>query len=180
MKRVGNFIILIGLTVGSCGPLYAQKPTERTVPCISEQELSRFDASKLRGDFAAAPAGAKDRTDSPFDVVVQFLQLNSTQAQQFQQLLTARQKALEPLIQQISALNTQLQGLLDSGGPAPAVGQTVIQIHQLQVQAGQAQQSFLEQFQNLLDPDQRQRLEAARLAAQLQPIVPAFHQLQLL
>ena len=112
--------------------------------------------------------------------MVQFLQLNSTQAQQFQQLLTARQKALEPLIQQITALNTQLQGLLDSDGPAPAIGQTVIQIHQLQVQVGQVQQSFLEQFQNLLDADQRQRLEAARLAAQLQPIVPAFHQLQLL
>src|SRR5437879_11159118 len=75
---------------------------------------------------------------------VQFLQLNSTQAQQFQQLLTARQKALEPLIQQITALNTQLQGLLDSDGPAPAIGQTVIQIHQLQVQVGQVQQSFLE------------------------------------
>src|SRR2546428_7746594 len=140
MRRVGNFIILIGLPVGSCGPLYAQKPTERTVPCISEQELSRFDASKLRGDFDAAPAGAKDRTYSPFDVVVKFLQLESRQAQQFQQLLTARQKALEPLIQQISALNTQLQGLLVSAGPAAAVGQTVILIHQLQVQAGQAQQ----------------------------------------
>ena len=180
MKRVGNFIILIGLTVGYCGPLYAQKPAERTFPSISEQQLPRFDASKVRGDFAAAPAGAKDQAYSPFDVVVQFLQLNSTQAQQFQQLLTARQKALEPLIQQITALNTQLQGLLDSDGPAPAIGQTVIQIHQLQVQVGQVQQSFLEQFQNLLDPDQRQRLEAARLAAQLQPIVPAFHQLQLL
>ena len=106
MKRVGNFIILIGLTVGYCGPLYAQKPAERTFPSISEQQLPRFDASKVRGDFAAAPAGAKDQAYSPFDVVVQFLQLNSTQAQQFQQLLTARQKALEPLIQQITALNT--------------------------------------------------------------------------
>ena len=47
MKRVGNFIILIGLTVGYCGPLYAQKPAERTFPSISEQQLPRFDASIL-------------------------------------------------------------------------------------------------------------------------------------
>src|SRR5437870_12667047 len=123
MKRVGNFIILIALAVGSCGMLYAQKPAERPASSISEQELSRFDASKLRGDFAAAPAGAKDRTYSPFDVLVQSLQINSMQAQQFQQLLTAHQKALEPIIQQLAPLNTQLQALIDSGRPARALGQ---------------------------------------------------------
>src|SRR6266581_2407793 len=104
MKRVGNFIILIALAVGSCGMLYAQKPAERPASSISEQQLPRFDASKVRGDFAAAPAGAKDQAYSPFDVVVQFLQLNSTQAQQFQQLLAARLQPIVPAFQQLQLL----------------------------------------------------------------------------
>ncbi len=49
-----------------------------------------------------------------------------------------------------------------------------------QVVVAQVQQSFLANLENLLDPEQRQRLEAVRLAARLLPVVPAFQQLQLL
>jgi hypothetical protein len=50
----------------------------------------------------------------------------------------------------------------------------VIQIHALQQQMAQAQQAFLSQFVAILDTDQLQKLQAVRIAAQLQPILPAF------
>jgi hypothetical protein len=54
------------------------------------------------------------------------------------------------------------------------VGVLVIQIHALQQQMAQAQQSFLSQFVATLNADQQQRLQAVQIAAQLQPILPAF------
>jgi len=60
------------------------------------------------------------------------------------------------------------------------VGILVIQIHALQQQIVQTQQAFLANLENMLDPDQQQRLAAVRVAAQLQPVVPAFQLLQLL
>ncbi len=38
----------------------------------------------------------------------------------------------------------------------------------------QAQQSFLTQFVSILDPQQLQKLQAVQIAAQFQPILPAF------
>ncbi len=72
-----------------------------------------------------------------------------------------------------------LEALLNSGGNPANVGMLVIQIHTLQQQVAQAQQDFLSKFMNLLDLEQQQRLEAIRIAAQLQPILPAFQQLYL-
>ena len=73
----------------------------------------------------------------------------------------------------------QLEALLNSGGSPADVGMLVIQIHTLQQQVAQEQQDFLSNFVNLLAPEQQQRLEAVRIAAQLQPILPAFQQLYL-
>jgi hypothetical protein len=55
----------------------------------------------------------------------------------------------------------------------------VIQIYGLQQQVAQIQQAFLMNFMNLLNPDQQQKLQAIRIAEQLQPILPAFQQLSL-
>jgi len=54
------------------------------------------------------------------------------------------------------------------------VGILVIQIHALQQQMAQAQQAFLTQFVAILDAEQLQKLQAVQIAAQLQPILPAF------
>jgi hypothetical protein len=50
----------------------------------------------------------------------------------------------------------------------------VIQIHALQQQAIQTQQAFLGQFLASLTSEQLQKLQAVQVAAQLQPILPAF------
>jgi hypothetical protein len=90
------------------------------------------------------------------------------------QLLQARQTTLAPLVQAAQSLIQQLGNLLNSGGNPVLVGVLVIQIHALQQQMAQAQQSFLSQFVAALDADQVQKLQAVQIAAQLQPILPAF------
>ena len=71
-------------------------------------------------------------------------------------------------------MTQQLGILLNTGGNPAQVGVLVIQIHALQQQMGQAQQSFLTRFVAILDAEQVQKLQAVRIAAQLQPILPAF------
>jgi hypothetical protein len=106
--------------------------------------------------------------------VAEFLQLRPGQVSELEQLLQARQAALVPLFQTAQALIQQLGNLLNSGGNPGQVGVLVIQIHALQQQMAQAQQAFLSQFVAILDTDQLQKLQAVRIAAQLQPILPAF------
>ncbi len=79
-----------------------------------------------------------------------------------------------PLFQTAQALIQQLSVLLNSGGNPAQVGTLVIQIHALQQQMAQTQQAFLTQFTAILDPEQQQKLQAVQIAAQLQPILPAF------
>jgi len=69
--------------------------------------------------------------------------------------------------------------LLGSGGNPAQVGILVIQIHAIQQQIMQTQQVFLANLANLLDQDQQQLLAAVAVAAQLQPVLPAFVALQL-
>jgi hypothetical protein len=73
----------------------------------------------------------------------------------------------------------QLEALLGSGGNPAQVGILVIQIHAIQQQIMQTQQVFLANLANLLDQDQQQLLAAVVVAAQLQPVLPAFVALQL-
>ena len=87
----------------------------------------------------------------------------------FGRLLQAQQAAVAPLLEGIQQRVQQLEALLNSGGSPADVGLLVIQIHTLQHQVAQVQQDFLSKFVNLLDPEQQQRLEAVRIAAQLQP-----------
>jgi hypothetical protein len=107
-------------------------------------------------------------------VVAEFLQLQPGQVSELGQLLQGRQTTLVPLFQTAQALIQQLGTLLNSGGNPAQVGVLVIQIHALQQQMGQVQQSFLTQFVSILDPEQVQKLQAVQIAAQLQPILPAF------
>jgi hypothetical protein len=128
----------------------------------------------------ALVAEPTDQSSSAVQAVAQFLQLQPDQIQALVQLMQGRQSAMQPLLQGIAAREQQLTQLLDAGGAAGDIGQLVIQIHSLQQQVMLVQQSFLATSASVLDSDQQQRLEAVRLAAQLQPIVPAFQQLALL
>jgi hypothetical protein len=179
MKRIRFLVALLSMVIGSANLLHAQKPAPKSGPVAPVPDLSKLSIGKVLEGMQTTLIGENGQTPSPIDVVVQFLQLSPGQAQEFVQLLQARQATVTPLLQQIQQLTQQLQTLLNSGGGPPAVGAVVIQIYRLQQQVAQVQQNFLTNFMNLLDPEQQQRLDAVRIAEQLQPILPAFQQLYL-
>lgn len=177
MKRTRFVVALLGTVIGCATLLHAQTPASQSGPGVSPPDYSKLSSmGKVLEGMQTTTVG-NDQT--PFDVVVQFLQLSQGQAQELQQLLQARQTAVTPLLQAIQQLTQQLQALLQSGGSPAQVGKVVIQIYGLQQQVAQVQQSFLSNFVNLLNPEQQQRLQAVRIAEQLQPVLPAFQQLYL-
>lgn len=180
MKRTRFVVVLLGMVIGCANLLHAQTPASKSGPGVSPPDYSKLTSmGKVLEGMQTPSIGENGQTLSPFDVVVQFLQLSPGQAQEFQQLLQARQATVTPLLQAIQQLTQQLQALLQSGGSPQQVGAVVIQIYGLQQQVAQVQQAFLTNFMNLLNPDQQQRLQAVRIAEQLQPILPAFQQLYL-
>jgi hypothetical protein len=180
MKRTRFAVALLGMVIGCASLLQAQTTSQNSGPAVAPLDLSKLSSiEKVLEGMQTTSIGENGQTPSPFDVVVQFLQLNPGQAQAFAQLLQARQTTVAPLLQAIQQLTQQLQALLQSGGSPQQVGTVVIQIFGLQQQVAQVQQAFLANFVNLLNPDQQQRLQAVRIAEQLQPILPAFQQLYL-
>lgn len=116
----------------------------------------------------------------PLAVVAQFLSLGPEQAQALAQALQQREASLAPVLQEIARREQRMQELIASGGDPAEIGRIVVEIHQLRQAAETAQAQFLAQLQSLLNPEQRQRWEHVRLAAQLLPVLPACHGLRLL
>jgi hypothetical protein len=131
-------------------------------------------APAMRGEAARGPEA------HALAAVVQFLQLRSDQVPVLVQLLQARQQAVAPVLQQIALREQQIAALVAAGGDPAAIGALMIQVHQLRQVVTAAQASFLANVEALLDEAQRQRLAQVRVAARLQPILPAFFALQLL
>ena len=179
MKQTRFVVALLSMVIGSAKLLHAQKPTPKSGPVVSVPDLSKLSIGTMLEQMQTTTIEGNGEAPSPIQIVVQFLQLRPDQVQEFGQLLQARQAAVVPLLHGIQQRVQQLEALLNSGGSPAGVGMLVIQIHTLQQQVGQVQQDFLSKFVNLLDPEQQQRLEAVRIAAQLQPILPAFQQLYL-
>jgi hypothetical protein len=179
MNQTRFVVALLSMVIGSANMLHAQKPIPKTGPVVSMPDLPKLSIGNMLEQMQTTTIAGNGEAPSPIQIVVQFLQLRPDQAHEFGQLLQARQAAVVPLLQGIQQRVQQLEPLLNSGGSPPDVGILVIQIHTLQHQIAQVQQDFLLKFVNLLDPEQQQRLEAVRIAAQLQPILPAFQQLYL-
>jgi len=179
MKQTRFVVALLSMVIGSTNLLQAQKPIPKTGPLVSVPDLSKLSFGKMLGQTQTTPIAENGEAPSPIQIVVQFLQLQPAQVQELGQLLQARQAAVDPFLQGIQQRVQQLEALLNAGGNPAAVGVLVIQIHTLQQQVAQVQQDFLSKFVSLLDPEQQQRLEEVRIAAQLQPILPAFQQLYL-
>ena len=174
MKKTGFAFVLLAILLVSCSQALAQKPAAKPAPMTPTPDLSKLNIEKILQQVQTTKLQANAEETSPLQVVAEFLQLRPGQVSELEQLLQARQAALVPLFQTAQALIQQLGNLLNSGGNPGQVGVLVIQIHALQQQMAQAQQVFLSQFVAILDTDQLQKLQAVRIAAQLQPILPAF------
>ena len=179
MKHTRLVIALLSMVIGSANKMHAQEPTPKTGPVVSVPDLSKLSIGNMLEQVQTTIIAGNGEAPSPIQVVAQFLQLRPDQVQELGRLLQARQAAVVPLLQGIQQRGRQLEALLNSGGSPADVGMLVIQIHRLQQQVAQVQQDFLSKFVNLLDPEQQQRLEAVRIAGQLQPILPAFQQIYL-
>jgi hypothetical protein len=174
MKKTGFAFALLAIFLMSCSQALAQKPAAKLTPVAPAPDLSKLNIEKILQQVQTTKVQASTEETSPLQVVAEFLQLRPGQVSELEQLLQARQAALVPLFQHAQALVQQLGILLNTGGNPAQVGILVIQIHVLQQQMGQVQQSFLSDFVATLDTDQLQKLQAVQIAAQLQPILPAF------
>lgn len=111
----------------------------------------------------------------PVGVVAHVLELSEDQITAWVDILHAREAAIQPLAQQAQARQQQIGQALESGNPDPAtVGSALIELRGLQVQINAANAQAATQFEQLLTPDQAERLNGIRSAAQVCPIVPAL------
>jgi hypothetical protein len=167
------FALLCIVLIGGIAA-HAQKPATKIVPATTAPDLSKLNLEKILQGLQTANIQSDGQETSPLDVVAAFLELNPGQTAELEQLLQARQATLTPLLTAAQTLTQQLAALLNSGGNPAQIGTALIQIHTLQQKIGQVQQAFLTQFVSTLAPDQVQKLQAVQVAAQLQPILPAF------
>jgi hypothetical protein len=175
MTRKTRFAFaLLGIVLLGCNAAYAQKPPSKIAPAMPAPDLTKLNVEKLLQQLQTTNVQADGQEVLPLQVVAEFLQLRPAQASELGQLLQARQTTIAPLLASAQTLIQQLGVLLSSGGNPTQIGTALIQVHALQQQIGQVQQAFLTQFVAILDSDQAQRLQAVQLAAQLQPILPAF------
>ena len=174
MKKTGIAFAVLAMILVSCEGAHAQKPALKSAPVTIAPDLTKLNIEKLLQQVETSKVQPSAQETSPLQVVAEFLQLRPGQVSELQQLLQARQATLVPLFQTAQSLIQQLGNLLNSGGNPAQVGVLVIQIHALQQQMAQAQQVFLTQFVAILDAEQLQKLQAVQIAAQLQPILPAF------
>lgn len=179
MKATRFAVVVFGMLLGGANLVHAQTSSPGSGATSTPANLSQLNVTIMLQQLQTAAAQGDADAPSPLQIVVQFLQLQPAQQPIFGQLLQARQTAVTPLFQGIAAREQEVQALLDSGGNPAEVGILVTQIYALQHQIVQTQQAFLANLLNLLDQDQKQRLAAVQFAAQLQPVLPAFQQLQL-
>ena len=174
MKKTGIAFAVLAMILVSCEGARAQKPALKFTPVTIAPDLTKLNIEKILQQVQTTNVQPSAQETSPLQVVAEFLQLQPGQVSALEQLLQARQATLVPLFQTAQSLIQQLGNLLNSGGNPAQVGVLVIEIHALQQQMAQAQQVFLTQFVAILDTEQLQKLQAVQIAAQLQPILPAF------
>ncbi len=174
MKKPGMAFAVLAIILMTCGGVYAQKLAPKSTTVTTAPDLTKLNIEKILQQMQTTNIQPNSQETQPLQVVDEFLQLQPSQVTELDQLLKARQTTLVPLFQTAQALIQQLGNLLNSGGNPAQVGILVIQIHALQQQMAKAQQAFLSQFTAILDAEQLQKLQAVQIAAQLQPILPAF------
>ncbi len=179
MKKKFITAVVLCLLSGGFAGAFGQAPAKKSATPGVTTDLSSASMGKVIEQMQPVKTESKPPA-SPVEVIAGFLQLRPDQIAVFGQLLQARQEAAVPVLAEIQIRVKRLEEILKAGSNPAEVGVLVIQIHQLKEQVGQIQLNFLTQFANLLDADQRQRFEAVRLAAQLQPVVPYFQELNLI
>ena len=116
----------------------------------------------------------------PIAITANVLQLSEDQTHALVSMIQARNEAMRPIAEKLQADQQALSRLLEtSTDPAP-LGALLLQIHAEQQQAAQIAHDAAAQFEAILTPEQQQRLQFIRLAAQVEPAVAAVRAVGLL
>ena len=111
----------------------------------------------------------------PIAAIASVLQLNADQLHALIAMIDARDNAIRPLAMQLQQHGQALeQALQTPDADAATVGQLLLAARALEGKIGEIRQASAAQFEQVLTPDQADRLHHIREAAALSEIVPAF------
>lgn len=114
----------------------------------------------------------------PEKALENFFQLNEDQMAVFKNLLETRQQTMRPLAERFAELEKRWRGLFASANPDPVIaGRLTVQMHSIRQQMNRVQRQFIQDFEDLLMPDQKGRLQLLRMAVRLEPTVNALRPL---
>lgn len=120
-------------------------------------------------------AHADDALPPPIVFVSSFLQLSPPQTLALITTIQARDSALQPIGMKLHADQEALGRLVESPDADPATaGRLLLDIRTVEKQANTVAQAAAAQFEAVLTPEQRERLQFVRQAAQIEPAIPAF------
>lgn len=134
------------------------------------------------GSVSPPPLALADEgLPAPIVFVTNVLQLSEDQTRALMAMIQARDAALQPIAAKVHADQEALGRLIESPNPDAAMaGQLFIEIHAGEKQAGEVMRVAAASFEEILTPDQRERLQFIRQAAQVEPVLPAFKAVGLL
>jgi len=120
-------------------------------------------------------ARADEGLPAPIVFVTNFLQLSEDQTRALITMIQTRDAALQPIAAKLRTDQEALGSLLESpAADAATAGRLLIEIRTLGNQANAVAQTAAASFEQILTPEQRERLQFLRQAAQVQPAIPAF------
>jgi hypothetical protein len=126
-------------------------------------------------------AFADEGLPAPIVFVTNVLQLSEDQTRALIVMIQTRDAALQPIAAKVHADQEALGRLIESpNADAATAGRLVIEIHAGEKQAGEVARAAAASFEEILTPDQQQRLQFIRQAAQVEPVIPAFKAVGLL
>ena len=120
-------------------------------------------------------AVAQEGPPQPVQVIAAVLQLSDAQIASWIPVLQAREEALQALREQLRANQEAIAKQMQSTAPdAQTVGQLFIARRALETNVAAISSDAAAHFEELLTPDQRERLHQIREASHVCAIAPAF------
>ena len=111
----------------------------------------------------------------PITAVASVLQLSADQVQALVAMIHERDVAIAPLAMRLQQDAQALDQLVQKpDADAAAAGRLLLEMRALQVQIEDARKQASAQFEQLLTPEQRDRLQHIRDVAPLTQVIPAF------
>ena len=111
----------------------------------------------------------------PVMAVANVLQLSGDQIEAFVAMIGARDSAVAPLAAELQKRGQAIDQELQSPDADPAtVGRLLLEARSLQKQIEEARRQAAAQFEEVLTPDQKDRLQHVREIAPLMDVIPAF------